>query len=263
MIRSDFHTHTSFCDGTASPEEMVLAAIEKGLTAIGFSGHAYASFDKEWCMSLENTDAYFTEIDRLKNKYKGKIEIYYGLEWDYYSDGPKDRAEYLIGSAHYIEHDGIKKTVDESPESFVKMIDNLYGGDVYACTEEYYRNVSHVLRKTGADIIGHFDLITKFNEKDRLFDTKNPRYVDAWQNAVDSLLPYKKPFEINTGAISRGYRTTPYPAEPIINYIGERGGSFILSSDSHQTKNLLYGFDEWERYINKKGYRLKKSPFEA
>ncbi len=36
---ANFHTHTVFCDGRNTPEEVVLSAIEKGFSAIGFSGH--------------------------------------------------------------------------------------------------------------------------------------------------------------------------------------------------------------------------------
>ncbi len=262
MIKTDFHTHTYFCDGVSSPEEMVLAAIDKGLTAIGFSGHAYTSFDTEWCMSLENTEKYFDEIDRLKKIYIDRIKIYHGLEWDLYSDGSRDRAEYLIGSVHYIERNGVRRTVDESAESLTRLVKDMYDGDFYACAGDYYKGVGSVLEKTGADIVGHFDLITKFNEGGRLFDTGNERYVRAWQEAADRLLPYNKPFEINTGAISRGYRTKPYPAADIIDYIGERGGGFILSSDSHSTKTLLFEFSECEKYIKNKGYRLLDNPFE-
>ena len=85
---------------------------------------------------------------------------------------------------------------------------------------------------------------------------RDRRYIRAWQNAADNLLKYKKPFEINTGAISRGYRTKPYPAIDIIDYIGKRGGTFILSSDSHSVNTLLFGFDEWEKYLTDKGYKL-------
>ena len=51
MIRGDFHVHTTFCDGQASPEEMVRAALEQGMDAIGFSGHSRTAFDESWCMS--------------------------------------------------------------------------------------------------------------------------------------------------------------------------------------------------------------------
>jgi len=60
---------------------------------------------------------------------------------------------------------------------------------------------------------------------------------------VEALIPYGKPFEINSGAISRGWRTTPYPAPEILRFIKERGGHILLSSDSHAKETLRYRFD--------------------
>ena len=37
MIEYDLHMHTTFCDGKNTPEEIVLYAIDKGFSAIGFS----------------------------------------------------------------------------------------------------------------------------------------------------------------------------------------------------------------------------------
>ena len=99
------------------------------------------------------------------------------------------------------------------------------------------------------DIVGHIDLITKFIEQDALFDPNHPRYLAAAYRAVDALLPTGALFEINTGALSRGYRTTPYPAEPILAYIRERGGRVILTGDTHRAENLCYRFDEWNKLL--------------
>ena len=93
--------------------------------------------------------------------------------------------------------------------------------------------------------------MTKFNENDCLFSAKDPRYIEAWQAAADELLKLHVPFEINTGAIARKCRVTPYPALDIAEYITERGGEFILSSDCHDADFLSCGFDECsERYSN-------------
>ena len=83
-------------------------------------------------------------------------------------------------------------------------------------------------------------------EQDPAFDTNHPRYIKAWQKAADELLKTGKPFEVNTGAISRGYRTAPYPAKEIRNYIREHGGKLIMSSDAHAKENIAFRFDEWE-----------------
>ena len=86
MILSDFHVHTTYCDGTNPSEEMVLEAISRGMKKLGFSGHSYTPFDEEPCMSPEGTRLYLDEIHRLKGKYSGQIEILCGTECDYYSN---------------------------------------------------------------------------------------------------------------------------------------------------------------------------------
>ena len=74
---SNLHTHSTFCDGRNTPEEIVLAALEKGFSSIGFSGHAYTPFDLRYCM--KNTEGYIREIWRLKEKYGKDIQIYLGI----------------------------------------------------------------------------------------------------------------------------------------------------------------------------------------
>ena len=87
MILSNFHTHTSFCDGKDSAEELVLRAIELGCSEIGFSGHSFVEFDKECCMSITGCEEYKKEIIALREKYADKIKILLGVEQDIYSKG--------------------------------------------------------------------------------------------------------------------------------------------------------------------------------
>ena len=89
--------------------------------------------------------------------------------------------------------------MDESPELLRAAAEKHFHGDLYALIEEYYRTLARVVEKTGADIIGHFDLISKFNEGGALFDEAAPRYLAAAQKAADILLKTGRPFEINTG----------------------------------------------------------------
>lgn len=249
MILSDFHLHTTYCDGKNSPEEMILSAIEKGMTDIGFSVHSYMTFDRSYCLKKEKTENYSEELTLLKKQYKDKIKIHIGVEQDYYSDAPTDRFEYVVGSVHYLK-DGEKFwPIDSSAKILSQAVNEAFGGDWYLMAEHYYSVVADVVRKTNADIIGHIDLITKFNETADLFDMTNQRYLDAAKKCVDALIPYGKPFEINTGAISRGYRTSPYPSKEILDYIKSKGGKLILSSDAHSAEHLLFEFDKWEHLL--------------
>ena len=53
MSLVDLHVHTNYCDGKDSPEEVVLSAIEKGLSTIGLLAHSYTPFDEPACIALE------------------------------------------------------------------------------------------------------------------------------------------------------------------------------------------------------------------
>ena len=114
MIRADFHVHTTYCDGKGTPEEMVRAAIAMGLDAVGFSGHSRTAFDESWCMSEAGTAAYRAEIARLKAAYAGRIAVYCGIEQDYLSALPAEGYDYVIGSVHWLDADGVYIPVDES-----------------------------------------------------------------------------------------------------------------------------------------------------
>lgn len=261
-FRTNYHTHTTYCDGSSSPRETAGHAARSGMTQLGFSGHSYTSIDESYCMSPDGMQAYYDEVGRLKEEYAGKLRIFRGVEMDYFSD-PEDYRynwDHIICSCHYIKKNGNIFPVDESEEILADACDEYYGGDIYSLIADYYTEVGNVLdvvragcisAESSADaklIVGHFDLITKFNEGGRLFDESDPRYIKAWTAALDSLCDpcrgTEPVFEINTGAMSRGYRTSPYPSREILTEIARCRMPVILSSDSHDKSTLLYGFDE-------------------
>ncbi len=256
MIRADFHVHTTFCDGAASPREMVEAAIQKGMKAIGFSSHAHTAFDAGYCLKRENTEAYRREILALSNEYADKIRIYCGIEADLYGDTPLSGFSYVIGSVHYVKKDGVFLSVDHSPEVFQKNVETHFGGDYYAFAESYFEAVATVPATLHPTFIGHFDLVSKFNQGGARFDAAHPRYQNAWKNALSTLLESGLPFEVNTGAISRGYRDFPYPAREQLEMIRDRGGRVLLSGDAHTPSSLGFEFEKWEPVLHEIGVEL-------
>ena len=268
---SNYHTHSRFCDGADSPEELVLEAIRLGCPEIGFSGHSHLSYDS-CTMTEEGTLQYCAEVRRLQEKYRGRIRVRLGIEQDIFSVIDRSLYEYVIGAVHYVEKNGEHYAVDESRESFLRTVREVYAGDYYAFAEDYYRLVGEVWERTQCDVIAHFDLITKYNEGGCLFDTAHPRYLKAAEAAMDRILSsaccgpkgrlvsaenelasslrrHRLPLlEINTGAISRGYRTTPYPEPILIRRWLDAGGELLLSSDCHRKDALLCGFEEISRW---------------
>ena len=249
MILRDLHVHTNYCDGINTPEEMILSAIEKNMECIGFSAHSYTFFDESYCIKKEEIEDYILEINALKEKYKEKICILCGIEQDYYSDMPTDKYDYVIGSVHYLKIGNAYLSIDETKENFVEIAEKYFSNDYYAFAEKYFSTVAEMAEKLHPDIIGHFDLISKFNKDYTLFDETDKRYILSRNTAADRILKLGIPFEINVGGISRGYKLMPYPDIPTILYLAERGGKFIFSGDSHSKDTLCLEFEKWERIL--------------
>jgi histidinol-phosphatase (PHP family) len=234
---------------------MIKAALQRGGGSIGFSEHSYVSFDEEYSMSLQDTPSYRDEILELKKKYEGKIEVYLGMEIDYFTEKVPDGMEFIIGAVHHVQKDGINITVDGGAEHLEKINREYFGGDYLAMAEFYYATTANVVEKTGASIIGHFDLPAKHNINGRMFDEKHPRYIKAATDAMDKIIEKCKIFEVNTGAMFRMGKAEPYPSVYLLKELQKRGGEVILSSDSHRAESLYYKFDEMLDLLKSCGYK--------
>lgn len=243
-IKANLHTHTSFCDGNDMPEVLVRAAIELGMETLGFSGHCYTPFDSDYTMSPEGTEQYCREILRLKEQYANQIDLLLGIEQDLCAPIAPQAFDFRIGSVHYVSANGEYLSVDHTFEISENAVTTHFGGDWYRFTRAYFETVADRMDRFPCDIVGHFDLVSKFNEKFPRFDERSPRYLHPAMEALDALLDKNIVFEINTGAIARGYRRLPYPAPVFLHRIAERRGRITLSSDSHDRENLLYGFSD-------------------
>ena len=248
-IYQDFHMHTCFDDGADTPEDMILSAINKGLKTVGVTLHSVVDSSIQDYVDLTKEKNFCIDMARLKEKYKNKINVFCGIEWDLCTLNSVGKYDYVIGSSHFIKKDGKYFFIDRSESEFLRTAREGFNGDFYAFCEKYYSQLVELAETIKFDIIGHVDLITKFNQDDKYFDTKHPRYVNAYKKAIDRLLKTGKPFEINMGAISRGYRKEPYPSPDILDYIKKNGGKLILSSDSHAKENVAFQYEKWAHLL--------------
>lgn len=240
-IPSNLHTHTVYCDGKDTPEALVLEAIRLGCPVIGFSGHSHTPFDASYCMTPEGTAAYCAEVQRLKRVYAGQIQILLGVEQDYFSESPTEAWDFVIGSVHYLRKNGEYRPIDHTLEGQLSIIRDWFGGDAYAFAEACFEQVGDLYRKTHCDIIGHFDVVSKFGEQAPLLDWNHPRYRAAADRALAKLIRTPVAFEINTGAMARGLRTTPYPDARIQAILRQHSVCMFWTSDCHKKENLLFG----------------------
>ncbi len=107
------------------------------------------------------------------------------------------------------------------------------------------------------DILAHFDLITKYTEKYPFIDINSKGYLDMAIETLEKLsgkIPY---FEVNTGAMSRGLRTVPYPHTTLLKEIKRLGFKPIITSDAHSKEHLDYGFDVARELLITSGFKEK------
>ena len=261
-LLSSAHLHTNFCDGKNTPEEMVLKAIELGFVSLGFSGHGNSVYDPV-CMSAENERLYQQEVLRLKEVYADSLEIILGVEHEAIAPYPNYPYEFMIESVHSILKDGTQYYIDYDFDHMMEAV-NAYG-DVYQYCEAYYTTCENTYQNTPAQIAGHLDLVTKFNERHPVIDETDPRYLEPAMAALEAGVKKGLIFEINTGAISRGYRTTPYPDPFIIKELKRLGFGAVITSDCHDRNHLDCWREEAKELLKacgfKEHYVLKRDGF--
>lgn len=238
------HTHSRLCDGADSLAEMARAAFAAGAVSFGASGHSHTPLPEDAGFVLPaDMTAYRAEVLRLREACRGRMDVLLGLELDSLADVTVEGFDYWIASVHWLPGpDGRPHAVDWDAETLAACRDGAFGGDGLAMAERYYAEVGR-MAAMGPTILGHIDLITKFNEGTPLFDESSPRYRTAALEALHGADPAVTLLEINTGAVFRGVRHTPYPALFFLEEWRRMGGRVILTSDAHSASAIVYGYD--------------------
>lgn len=250
-IKSNLHTHSLFCDGIHSLSENAENALKKGFRVLGFSSHSVYPFWTECNMKCENFSLYCDEIRRLQKELSGQLVIRLGFEADYipgitvprFDTYSEFAPEYLIGSVHFVFHrDGII-AVDHSPQMFRTALENRYGGNIRAFVCDYFAAEREMLEHGDFSILGHPDLIRKFNEKNHFFDENEAWYKREIESTASAVARSGVAVEINTGAISRGYMTDAYPSDYFLALLHEHNVPIVINSDAHSAEQLDCAFE--------------------
>ena len=105
------------------------------------------------------------------------------------------------------------------------------------------------------DIVGHFNLITKRNDDHLLIDESDPAYKAIAFEALRACAETDAIFEINTGAIARGYTSVPYPNPEMLKFLHDHGSKIMINSDCHDACYLNHSFDLAIELAKAAGYK--------
>lgn len=243
-VIANYHSHTSRCrHATGTEREYIEHAIDAGIKILGFSDHAPHPFKRlpfyisPIRMTMSQFSDYCETVNRLKDEYRGQIEIHLGLELEYWPSDfdalhsvyVNNGVEYVILGAHFIgsepfgrysgrktsRHNHLRKYVDQSIEAF----------------------------STGCfTYMAHPDIIN-FTGDDDIYEEEMDRLCKA-------ALKYDVPLEINLLGLNNERH---YPNERFFKLAARNGNKIIFGLDAHSP----------EAYDNKKliekGFRFAES----
>ena len=246
---SDYHMHTPLCGhASGEPVEYVRQAIDVGLKEIGFSDHAplLSHVDPRISMGYAQLPLYHQMIEKVRKDFEGQIAINVAIEADYMPDYEKETKamlaaypyDYVIGSVHFIEKWGF----DDPIQLKVWNIKDV--NDVY---REYFK----LLRQSAAsglfDILGHVDLVKKFDF--------HPT-VDMTDEIEENARVFKQTgivVEINSSGLHKPAQEI-YPSQAHLKTYHRHGVPITFGSDAHKPNQVGRDFNKATQWAQTAGY---------
>ncbi|MDR2469658.1 MAG: histidinol-phosphatase [Tannerella sp.] len=269
MRPSNFHSHCTFCDGRAEPEEFIRMALSRNFRAYGFSSHSPLPFETVWNMSVVDMPGYIGEINRLKQKYDGQIEIYLGLEIDYLDETyhasiPFFRSlplDYRIGSLHFMPWrqpltEANMSAVDCGYDEFRQMTHARYGGNIRLVTKDFFETSMRMIETGGFDIVGHADKIVMNGSRCPGFDLSADWYRQPFEALIDLIAEKGLIVEVNTKNFMRQQQS--YPQVDALKLLYRHRTPVMVNSDCHAPEWINDGRDEMLVILRETGFRTTR-----
>ncbi len=226
----NLHSHTKRCGHAyGEDEEYAEAAYSSGLSSMGFSDHAMIKGVSDPGMRGEygELEGYISSVTGLKEKYRGKMDVFLGMEceympglYGYYRDLLDRRGfDYLILGQHcFFDKDG--------NTTFYWQLGEIEAIRRYA--EDLIKGMESGLFL----YVAHPDLMA--------ISLRTPGGLQAFMEAsvriAEAAVALDMPLEINMGRSRNPYRRTKYPEYPDRRFweIAKRkGAKCLLGIDAH------------------------------
>lgn len=258
---TNYHTHSSFCDGKSEMSSIITKAKTLQLNSIGFSSHAPLPFESKWCMDRNELDEYFDEIERLSALHHD-IEIYKGLEVDYVPeainpDQFKGVLDYSIGSIHFVDNfkDGRGWEIDGSHQLFLEGLEEIFAGDIKDVVVRYFELTREMINNFPPTIVGHLDKIKIQNIENKFFDESDSWYQQEVKKTLEAIADSDCIVEVNTRGLYKKKSSTTYPSPWILSLIHEKNIPITINSDAHHEDDLITCFPQTAKLLQQLGFK--------
>ena len=242
MKKSNYHMHTTISDGKLEPEELINLAIKKKFTLIGITDHYHfpPNFREEKNEFYSGSD--YKELFRLKAKYKPKIKILVGVEFDWLADyakwfgkEAKKKYDYKLLSMHFIKVGEDYVPLDLSEDFFKEIVKKSDG--IKKVVESYYRDLRKGVKTGYFDVVAHLDIIKIWNKGKKYFSGNEDWYKKQVEETLDLIKDKNMKIEINAA----GWRkpcNEQYPSKQIIKDALKLKIPILIGTDCHKKEDI-------------------------
>ena len=252
-LQTDGHVHTRLCHhATGEMEEYVLAAIDRGLRRIVFLEHLETGIvcKRSTWLSEADFDYYFAQGERLRRKYRGRIQVETGVELGYNAERREEilarigsRPWARIGiSCHFLRF----ADTDDHLNLLSKHQEYRREAQRIGCErilDRYFDSLIEAVRLLPGSVLCHLDAALRY--------VPGIRFSPHHHRQIDQLLVEVKArgmaLEINTSGIA--IRGEPFPARGILARAIELGIPLAVGSDAHRPEDVGNHFATLPDYL--------------
>ena len=268
----DTHTHSTNSDGRQSVDEMCLSAIEKGVRGIALTDHADMNFYEER-NTLQRMTQSISDIGVAKEKYKGKLDVFCGVELGEYLYAPENakkilnltKYDVILCSVHYLP-----QARWPQPYNRIPFHEDITDEELTEYLRLYFQLLSQTIDAFDFDVLAHITCPVRYmtGRYERVTDVM--MFEDQIREVLKKIIDRNIALEFNTGGLYEKLHYCNIQNEEIFPLYKSLGGRLItLGSDAHSTGSVAnqfdhtiaqlksYGFDAYHYYENRIAKEIK------
>lgn len=242
----DSHMHTPLCKHAwGEPEEYAEQGLRAGLKGIIFTCHCPMpnGFWPTVRMDESEFDTYVSMVARTTEKYKGKLDVWLGLESEYFPGYEKyieelhQRADFhfILGSVHWQAKEYLQKFETGTIEGFRRT---------------YFNHLADSAESGLYDCLGHPDLVKNYHPDSWCF----PILKDHVARCLDRIAATGVAMELNTSGLNKSYAEMN-PGNEMLGMMAERKIPIVVGSDAHRAPRVGEHFIRALENLKTAGYK--------
>ncbi len=247
MIPLDYHMHSRYSeDSKDTPEAMCHRAIALGIPEIGFAEHwDVGPYEKN--PRYFQPEKWYSEIERLRSLFSGKLTIRAGVEIAEPHLYPQAAAEiltrapfdFVLGSVHFV---GSNFMFDEG------YFRSHTADQVYRA---YFAEVENLLETADLDILAHLDIPVR--TAGPILGYNPALYEEEIRRILGKVIDRDLSLDVNAAGLRKPSHNLMPDPQILKWYAGMGGGRVTLGSDAHSAAQVGMHLDKALEAIRQAG----------